>query len=80
MFRLEVMAIREQVDGTWYMTEKYPCWRKSRYSDPGESCVEVAPSLSGTVGIRDSKARGAGPMLELTHQEWTALLNSIRVS
>ncbi|MFA1551695.1 DUF397 domain-containing protein [Actinomadura chokoriensis] len=60
------------------MTSRFTNWRKSRYSEPNGTCVEVAPSSIGTVGIRDSKAHSAGPILELTRHEWTNLLQTIR--
>lgn len=60
------------------MTSRFTNWRKSPYSEPNGTCVEVAQSHSGTIGIRDSKAHGAGPILELTRQEWANLLESVR--
>ena len=60
------------------MTSRFTNWRKSRHSEPNGTCVEVSPSLEGTLGVRDSKANAVGPILDLTRQEWTALLHSIR--
>ena len=47
-------------------------WRKSTCSDSG-GCVEVA-FCDGLIGVRDTKARGAGPILEFTEHEWRAFL------
>ncbi|WP_151773543.1 DUF397 domain-containing protein [Streptomyces abyssomicinicus] len=46
-------------------------WFKSSYSggNDGESCVEVATS-PGTVHVRDSKYRDAGPRLALAPEAW----------
>lgn len=52
-------------------------WTKSSYSSPenkGE-CVEVA-SVPGQVAIRDSKQRGAGPMLTFGTTEWALFLTA----
>jgi hypothetical protein len=63
------------------MQEKYLSWHRARRSEAGGNCVEVALATDcQAIGVRDSKARGAGPILELTHQEWTAFLDSIRTS
>jgi Domain of unknown function (DUF397) len=47
-------------------------WRKSQTSDSG-GCVEVA-YLDGHIGVRDTKDRGAGPVLAFNEKEWTAFL------
>ncbi|MFF7642147.1 DUF397 domain-containing protein [Streptomyces canus] len=46
-------------------------WFKSSYSSgsEGDSCVEVA-TTSGTVHVRDSKFRDAGPRFALTAGAW----------
>ncbi len=45
-------------------------WRKSTGSDTG-ACVEVA-FAEGVIGVRDTKAAGKGPVLEVTEEEWRA--------
>ncbi|GAA4227919.1 hypothetical protein GCM10022254_16750 [Actinomadura meridiana] len=62
------------------MTTQYGTWRKSRLSEANGACVEVARSLRGTIGLRDSKAADSGPILELTRREWTMFLRSIRAA
>lgn len=47
-------------------------WRKSIISDTG-GCVEVAYA-DGAVGVRDTKAQGAGPILEFNEREWRAFI------
>ena len=51
-------------------------WRKSVVSDTG-ACVEVAHS-AGLIGVRDTKAHGAGPILEFTEPEWRAFVAGVR--
>lgn len=51
-------------------------WRKSVISDTG-GCVEVA-FASGTIGVRDTKANGAGPILEFNEREWRAFVEGAR--
>jgi len=51
-------------------------WRKSSTSESG-GCVEVA-YLDGVIGVRDTKTKGAGPVLEFTEIEWRAFLAGAR--
>ncbi|WP_316739274.1 DUF397 domain-containing protein [Streptomyces sp. MK7] len=46
-------------------------WFKSSYSSgpDGDSCIEVA-TTPGTIHVRDSKYRDAGPRLALEPQAW----------
>ncbi|GAA2137531.1 DUF397 domain-containing protein [Actinomadura napierensis] len=60
------------------MTTRYPTWRKSSYSEANGNCLEISPSASGTIGVRDSKQHGAGPILDFTAREWTAFLQAVR--
>jgi len=50
-------------------------WIKSSFSDSG-NCVEVA-RVGATIGVRDTKAKGAGPILEFTETEWGAFLEGV---
>lgn len=50
-------------------------WRKSTTSSSG-GCVEVA-RIGDTVGVRDTKAHGNGPVLEFNEQEWRAFLDGV---
>ncbi|MEU6041489.1 DUF397 domain-containing protein [Actinomadura sp. NPDC047616] len=51
-------------------------WRKSRQSNNGGNCVEVA-KLRKTIGVRDSKDPDAGH-LSLTPAAWAAFTLAIR--
>ncbi|MEV0298190.1 DUF397 domain-containing protein [Nocardia sp. NPDC050710] len=46
-------------------------WFKSRRSQAGQECVEVAWLNNGNVGVRDSK-NPTGPALIFTPGEWDA--------
>ncbi|CAL9275102.1 MULTISPECIES: DUF397 domain-containing protein [Streptomyces] len=50
-------------------------WFKSSYSSSGDgnSCVEVA-TTPGTVHVRDSKYRDAGPRLMLAPEAWAGFV------
>jgi hypothetical protein len=50
-------------------------WRKSTTSDSG-GCVEVA-CVDGIVGVRDTKAGDASPVLKFNRAEWTAFLQGV---
>ncbi|MFG2085481.1 MULTISPECIES: DUF397 domain-containing protein [unclassified Spirillospora] len=57
------------------MTE--PAWRKaSRSSSTGGDCVEVA-SLNTVIGVRDSKAPGAGH-LALSPEGFARLVTAVK--
>jgi hypothetical protein len=54
-------------------------WRKSSYSGgEGGNCVEVAALPDGGWGVRDTKDKGAGPVLLFTASEWAAFTVGVR--
>lgn len=59
-------------------TPEYTGWRKSTRSSGDDNCVELAPAPGGGVGMRDSKQRGRGPVLEFTAEQWAAFLTRLR--
>ncbi|MFC5753640.1 DUF397 domain-containing protein [Actinomadura rugatobispora] len=52
------------------MTTRFEHWRKPSRSTPDTNCVEVGRSPNGTIGVRDTKERDSGPILEFAPQEW----------
>lgn len=50
-------------------------WRTSSYTSNGGTCVEVAPVNEGVL-LRDTKDHGAGPVIRLAHDEWSALVDA----
>jgi hypothetical protein len=53
-------------------------WRKSSLSSGGDNCVEVGFADDGTIGVRDTKQHGEGPVLEFFPAEWEAFLGGVR--
>ncbi|MFC5747981.1 DUF397 domain-containing protein [Actinomadura rugatobispora] len=60
------------------MNTHYTSWRKSGHSDPNGHCIEAGHAADGTIGVRDTKLHGQGPILQFTQAEWAAFLQSIR--
>jgi hypothetical protein len=55
-----------------------PAWRKSSYSgNGGANCVETG-AAPGAVLVRDTKDRGSGPVLRVTHADWRRFTASVK--
>jgi hypothetical protein len=52
-------------------------WRKSSYSGGAGNCVEVAGSLPGAVGVRDSKDPDGQPLV-FTAKAWRAFAGKVK--
>ena len=53
-------------------------WRKSRYSNPCGSCVELAYLPDGRIALRDSK-HPRGPVLIYSRAEITAFIHAMNI-
>lgn len=51
--------------------------RKSSFSDANRNCVEVG-GAEPTVGVRDTRQHGGGPVLEFPSTTWRAFLTSVK--
>ncbi|MFG2015893.1 DUF397 domain-containing protein [Actinomadura geliboluensis] len=60
------------------MTKEFHRWRKSRHSQPNGGCIEAGRADDGTIGVRDTKLDGNGPILEFTRDEWWSFLRRVR--
>ena len=58
------------------MSDTYK-WRKSSYSGQGNTCVEVAANVPGTVAVRDSMDPHS-PVLHFTADEWRELTERVK--
>jgi hypothetical protein len=60
--------------------ETFAGWRKSRRSGDGNSCVEVAATVTPRprIGVRDSKRHGHGPILEFSTTAWQEFLSRLK--
>ncbi|HUZ26450.1 MAG TPA: DUF397 domain-containing protein [Streptosporangiaceae bacterium] len=52
-------------------------WRKSRRSNSGGNCVEVASNIPGIVAVRDSK-NPEGHVLTFNPRDWSAFLAGVQ--
>jgi hypothetical protein len=52
-------------------------WRKSDYSNPSGSCLEIAVLPGGAVAVRNSR-ESDGPALIYTHAEIAAFLRGVK--
>jgi hypothetical protein len=53
-------------------------WRKSSFSNYNGSCFEVSRLSPDRIGVRDTKDKGAGPVLVFTSAEWSAFIAGAR--
>jgi hypothetical protein len=53
-------------------------WRKSSYSMSNGHCVATARLADGRIGVRDTKAGPAGPVLRFDPASWAAFLQKLR--
>jgi hypothetical protein len=54
-------------------------WRKSSHSAGNAECVQVAAGQAA-VGVRDTKQRESGPMLEFPVATWRAFIAKAKVA
>jgi hypothetical protein len=58
----------------------YTGWHKSSRSGGTDNCVEIGVAIDGaSVGVRDTKDNGGGPILDFNPVTWDAFLNDVRL-
>lgn len=61
------------------MEKQFTNWHKASYSGSGENCVEQGiASATGAAAVRDTKAKGSGPVLEFAPQAWAAFIGDLK--
>lgn len=72
----------------------YNRWRKASFSNPSGNCVETTDfrktsysmsngdciEVASGVAVRDTKANGAGPILEFSADAWGKFTSTIKAS
>lgn len=58
-------------------SDNFTNWRKATYSGGDSNCVDVAAGRQ-TVGLRDTKQVGHGPVLIFSATAWCAFIESAR--
>jgi hypothetical protein len=53
-------------------------WRKSSLSTYNGNCIEIGRLGGRTIGVRDTKDKGRGPVLAFTQDEWSAFLSGAK--
>lgn len=54
-------------------------WRKSRFSNGQDNCVETAVTTAGVRAVRDSKDKG-GPILRFAGDGWRTFIEEAKTS
>jgi hypothetical protein len=58
-------------------SDNFTTWRKATYSHGNGDCVEIAADQQ-IVGVRDTKRRGSGPVLEFPVTVWRTFVGEAK--